>query len=205
MSAEITLYEDTGPASGGAGTTRTEVSNIGWKSEGSNDTANHYSMAPIIRSENSGGMWARSFKKYNFAKIVVTDAPASRVRIKISNGITGAPPAGYEGETSLTGDTHKARIFYKLTNVYEEPGDAWDGTLTYLDNGSVTLYPSVSTTGPNGTQQYPQYLSHSPTPGTTYYTQYLVTQLIAPVGTNSGNIGDVNIEWIIDEYEDGNV
>lgn len=203
MSISLQLYEDTGPVLNGRGTNRVAVENIGWKSDGTDDTGNHYAFSPITRPQTQDELWARSYKKYHFAKIEGTYPIASRVRIKISNGINGAPPEGYEGESTLTADPllNTIRIFYKLSNTYEQPNDNWDGELRLLETGERILYPSLSTTGPEGTQAYPQYL----TTNTTYYTQYLITQLEVPYGLGIGNIGEVNIEWYVDEYEDGNV
>ena len=203
MSISITLYEDSGPVVDNKGTTRVAVNNIGWKADGTDETGNPYAFSPVVRPKTPDELWSRSYKKYHFAKIEGTYANASRVRVKISNGITGAPPAGYETETSLIMDTalQKVRIFYKLSNIYEQPNDAWDGELRFLQNGAVVLYPAVSTIGPEDATTYPQYL----TPNTTYYTQYLITQLVVPHGYTVGNIGEINITWYVDEYEDGNV
>jgi len=202
MPINLTLYEDTGPAVSGAGTYRNAVGNIGLKADGTDDTGNHYAYSPVIRPYQ-GEYWSHSYKKYHFLKLHGTYPAASRVRIKISNGVKDAPPEGYESESTLVNDAdpYKVRIFYKLTNTYEQPNDAWDGELRFLEDGTVTLYPSLSLTGPGSNQTYPQYL----TANTTYYTQYLVTQLEVPVGSGVGNIGEVNIEWFVDEYEDGDL
>ena len=203
MSISLQLYEDSGPAILGRGTYRIAAGNIGWKSDGTNEEGNHYAFSPITRPDNGDVLWARSFKKYHFALINGTYSAGSRVRIRIKNTVDGAPPAGYESETTLTSDelNQKVRIFYKLSNTYEQPNDNWDGEMRFLQSGETILYPSLSTTGPEGVQAYPQYL----TANTTYYTQYLITQLEVPYGTGIGNIGEVNIEWFVDESEEGDI
>ena len=190
MSINIQLYEETS-------TGKVAVSNIGWRSAGTDDTS-FYVYNPIIRPQGDT-IFTYSFKKYNYAKIEGTYPIGSRPRIKISNGITGAPPdqlAGCEDGSQL-------RLYYKLTNTFESPNDQWDGTMIFLPAGETIIYPAVSTSGPESATTYPQYLSGN----TTYYTQYLVTQLVAGQGTvrDFGNIGEVNIEWYMDEYEDTNV
>lgn len=197
MSVTISLYEDTGALTSGHGSTQSVVENIGWKSSGT-DESSHYVYNPIIRPQDEIP-FTYSYKKYNYMKIEGTYPIGSRPRIKISNGITGAPPDGMAG----CEDGSQLRLYYKLTNIYEQPNNQWDGTMIFLPAGDTIIYPAVSTTGPEAAVIYPHYLSGN----TTYYTQYLVTQLIVGQGTSKdfGNIGEVNMEWYMDEYEDTNV
>lgn len=197
MSITVSLYEDSGPTVDGHGTTRILVDNIGWKSSSSDET-NEYAYNPIIRPEGVVP-YTYSYKKYNYLEFHGTYVAGSRVRIKISGNITGAPPDDAAG-------TNKIRLFYKLTNTYEQPSNAFDGSLIYLPPGETKiLYPTLSTTGPEVVGTYPQYL----TADTTYYSQYLVTQLFVENDNGSmtsfGNIGELNIECYLDEYEDGNL
>ena len=66
----------------------------------------------------------------------------------------------------------------------------------YYDNTSLTLYPRLSTTGVGFS--YYRHLAQN----TTYYTQYLVTRVLVEPGTTFGNIGDLTIACLVDEYED---
>lgn len=195
MSIELSIWEDTGPVSSGHGTTRTQVTNIGWKASGLDDATDDYAYSPLIRPQN-GVPFTYSYKKYNYLKIEGTYAAASRPRIKFTGNYNGTPPDGLEGQGDI-------RIYYKLTNTYEQPNNQYDGELIYLEPGQVqVVYPTVSTVGPEAATDHPQFLNTD----TTYYTQYLVTQVLVPAGleTEFGNIGDINIEWYIDEYEDTN-
>ena len=129
-------------------------------------------------------------------KIAGTYAKGSRPRIRITGNYTGAPPTGYAG-------TDKVKLFYKLTDIYEQPNNTWDGTLMYIGPGdSHVLYPTVSTTGPEAAATYQQYL----TGNATYYSCYLVTQLVVEGGNVSdfGNIGEMFVEFYMDEYEGTN-
>ena len=205
MAITMTIFEDSGPLLAGKGTNRTAVNNIGWKSDGTDENGNHYAFSPIRRPYQIGeDLFALSYKKYHHASIVGPYPKASRVRIKLINEVTGLPFEGYDTESTLAEDVDpnsQVRLFYKLTNIYEQPNNVWDGGMHYLENGTTILYPSLSLTGPEGVQSYPQYLETN----TTYYTQYLVTQLAVPVGLGVGNIGKVNIEWYVDEYEDNDI
>lgn len=197
MGISVDLYEDSGPVTNGHGTTRILVDNIGWKSSSSDET-NEYAYNPIIRPEGTTP-FSYSYKKYNYLVFSGTYITGSRVRIKISGNILGSPPEGAAG-------TNKIRLFYKLTNTYEQPSNAFEGDLIYLPSGETKiLYLNLSTTGPESATTNPQYL----TADTTYYSQYLVTQLFVENDNGSmssfGNIGELNIECYLDEYEDGNV
>lgn len=197
MAITITIFEDSGPLLNGKGTNRTAVTNIGWKSNGLDET-DPYIYGPLIRPEGDTP-FTYSFKKYNFLKIEGTYPIASRPRIKFTGNYNGAPPQGYEKSGA-----NQVRLYYKLTNEYETPNNDWDGSLMYLPPGvTQTVYPAMSVVGPELATTYPQYLIGN----ITYYTQYLVTQLLVPAGTSIdfGNIGELNIEWFFDEYEGTNV
>ena len=189
MTMTVEIYEDSGTAVAGRGTTRIAVENIGWKSSGL-DESNSYIYNPITRSETDV-VW--SFTKYNFMKISGTYAAGARPRIEIRGNVAGAPPAGYDGTT-------KVKLYYKLTNEYITPSAAMDGSLIYLPPGVTTLYPKLSTVGPeDATSSYVQHL----TGNATYFSQYLVTQLLVEPGTafDYGNLGELIIKVFVDEYE----
>jgi hypothetical protein len=189
MTIEVELYEDTGAVLSGHGTTRIAVDNIGWKDSPLDET-NSFVYYPINRDTTNFGY---SHAKYNYMKISGTYAAGSRPRIQISGSVIGAPPSGYTG-------TNAVRLYYKLTNVYSTQDPNMDGTLIYLPPGTThTLYPAMSTVGPEAATTYPKHL----TGNTTYYSQYIVTQLYVEPGAASkiGNIGEIVLKFYMDEYE----
>jgi len=191
MTITVDLYQDSGAVSSGHGTTRISVNNVGWKNSGLDET-NSFVYYPLIRPEVTP--FGYSFTMYNYLKISGTYPKGSRMRLRVSGAVDGAPPSGYVG-------TDKVRLFYKLTNTYTTPSNAFDGSLIYLPPGvAQTLYPRISTVGPEAATSYTQYMSAN----TTYYTEYLVTQLFVEAGSVAefGNIGQLNIKVFMDEYED---
>lgn len=200
----LTIYEDSGPKVSNHGTSQSIVENIGWRNEGTPDTV-FYANNPIVRPYGDQ-LFSVSYKKYNYLKVSGTYPKASRVRITISGVPYTAPPDDFEGYHATSDKNQQIRLFYKLSNIYEQPNKEYDGELMYVPPGGLTIYPTMSMTGPESATGYPQYLDTN----TTYYTQYLITQLWVPVGPGGlldpyGNLGDVNIEWSLDEYEDNNV
>lgn len=189
MTMLVELYEDSGTAVAGRGTTRIAVENIGWKSSGL-DESNSYIYHPITRSETDV-VW--SYTKYNFMKISGTYAAGARPRIQISGNVAGAAPEGYDSTT-------KVKLYYKLTNEYETPSNAMDGSLIYVPPGGITVYPKLSTVGPeDASSTYVHHLAGN----TTYFSQYLVTQLLVEPGTafDYGNLGELVVKVFVDEYE----
>lgn len=231
MAITVSLYEESGAPVSGRGSTIIETNNIGWKSSGSDET-NEYVYNPISRPTGNTP-FAYSFKKINFIKIEGTWGLATRVRFKISGDLLNK--AAEEGLAF----TNKVRLFYKITNVYEAPSNAFAGDMMYIAPGeTITLYPALSLEGPNTADQYLQHIVdsrdvvtyvprvdefgapvidpgtglqyidtvHTDTPNV-YYSQYLVTQLFVEQGedTDFGNLGELNIECYVDEYEDTNI
>lgn len=189
MTMIVELYEDSGTAVAGRGTTRIAVENIGWKSSGL-DESNSYIYHPITRSETDV-VW--SYTKYNFMKISGTYAAGARPRIQISGNVAGLAPEGYQSTT-------KVKLYYKLTNEYETPSNAMDGSLIYVPPGGITVYPKLSTVGPeDASSTYVHHLAGD----TTYFSQYLVTQLLVEPGTafDYGNLGELVVKVFVDEYE----
>ena len=76
MAITMTIFEDSGPLLAGKGTNHTAVTNIGWKSNGLDET-DPYIYGPLIRPEGDTP-FTYSFKKYNFLKIEGTYPFASR-------------------------------------------------------------------------------------------------------------------------------
>lgn len=192
MAITIELYEDTGPVSAGRGSTTTLVDNIGWKDSPFDET-NAYVFYPLQRPIHPS-VYTMSYTKYNFFKITTdTLAPYSRLYINITGNYVGSPPSGYRGCNG------KVKLFYKMTNIYQPPSNSLTG-LTYIPpgSGSLILLPFLSTTGPDtATSTLPINLSSN----TTYYTNYLVTQLFVEQGNwnDYGNIGSLNIQLVFRE------
>lgn len=190
MTIEVEVYEDSGALTSGHGTTRLSVTNIGWKSS-SLDETNSFVYYPIYRDKVN---WGFSYQKYNYMKVSGTYAAGGRPRIEISGSVIGAPPSGYTG-------TNKVRLYYKLTNIYSTQSDALDGSLIYLPPGVThTIYPRMSSTGPEAATSYLKHL----TGNTTYFSEYLVTQVFVEpdaTGIKYGNIGEITVKFYMDEYE----
>lgn len=192
------MYQDTGPVVAGHGTTRISVDNIGWKSSGLDET-HSFVYYPIRRPTVSG--YTYSFTQYNYVKISGTYAAGRAPRFVIQGNITG-PDA-----------VNRIKLYYKLTSVYAEPSNIQESGMTeavfipYADgvqikNIQLVLPARLSTSGPESANSY----VHPLVQDTTYYTEYLVTQL--QVDTPSayyqyGNLGDLRINFHVDEYETG--
>lgn len=191
MSINISLWEDSGPVVNNKGSVREQVTNIGWK-DGITSDVTPYVYDRISRPEG-GSVFTYSYKKYNFIKFIGTN-PGSRLRISIKNtNLNQQPPDDFYG--CLGG----LKLFYKLTNVYEDPSKEWDGSLIFVPETTLTIYPRTSTLGPENATAYNQYY----TANVTYYSEYLVTQLAVEnteIG-RYGNIGDITFEITVDEYE----
>lgn len=189
MSLLIQIFEDHG-----AGPTAAEVNNVGWKSSIADETY-LYADYPIARPDGINTLYTTSAVKYNYAKISGTYANATRVRFKLTGDVSGAAPAGYDG-------TNKVRLYYKLTNTYSNA--AYDDQFllsgSYIIPGqTLILAPFLSTTGPDAATDFVNLLSAN----TTYYTNYLATQLYVEQGAwnEFGNIGEFTIQFMVDEMD----
>lgn len=188
MTITCELYQDSGAVVSSHGTTRISVDNIGWKSSGLDETYS-YVYYPIRRPTTDP--FTYSYMQYTYAKISGTYVKGRAPRFTISGNINGSPPSGYVGTTGV-------RLYYKLTSTYAEPTNTWDGTLIFIPSGStITLYPKINTAGPEAAGGYVFPLAAN----TTYYTQYLVTQLAVEGGAGYGNIGALTIAFHVDEYD----
>ena len=187
MTIDIDHYQETGAvAASTRGTTTTLITNVGWKnSAATEDTP--YAQYPLIRPTTG---LATSYTYRTYFKLSGTYVRASRVRIVISGNPNGTS-TGYS--TAGSG----IRIYARLTSDYVEAAATLaDMSEIYYDNTSLTLYPRLSTTGVGFS--YYRHLAQN----TTYYTQYLVTRVLVEPGTTFGNIGDLTIACLVDEYED---
>jgi hypothetical protein len=139
-----------------------------------------YADYPLIRPTVEP--FTRSFTYFTFFKLSGTYVKGSRVRIKI----TGLP---------------EVRLYNRLTDTYATPSSVHEGDLNYLvtdfTTSSVTLYPRLSTVGPNTGLSYPQYLSAN----TTYYTEYVKTQVYVGAWGSYSSAQNI-IKCYVDEYEE---
>jgi hypothetical protein len=183
MSIIIDQYQDSGPLLSGRGTTTTLINNVGWKVDGGAEGLD-YAEYPILRPSITPQ--TRSFQYYTFFKLSGTYIKASRIRI----AILGIPLSG-------------VKLFCGLADTYATPTSDHIGDLTYYQPPTVAgsiglvMYPKLSLTSPITGLSYPQYL----TGNTTYYTQYLKTQLYVEAGSY-GNVDDIKIKCYVDEYEE---
>lgn len=183
MAPVLQFFQDTGVLTSGRGAVTTEVDN--WNMKDSNGlTVLYYPhdaaiSAPLIRPTAAGDL-KLSYKIYTFFKISGTYTKIKNLKFKLS--IDDATQAG------------KYSLFYKLTNVYQTPDNAWDGQMlpAYTDpewsNGSsdLTLWPSWSTSGPDTATSRALFYG----PDQTLYSQYLVTQLYIRDSVDRADIGN---------------
>lgn len=187
MALTTQIWEDSGPLTGSplAPTTRHEVSNIGFKNSGLDETFPFIDY-PIGRPYLGGSPtpYVCSYTKYNYFKIFGTYS-------KVINLSVSFAPASIWTPTSNV--AKNIRIYYKWTNVYEEPTNVLMTGGTYFDpyiSSPPSLgIPNLSTTDPrDATLQIPVLTNNQ-----TYYTAYLVLQLYVEADplnsyTNYGNL-----------------
>lgn len=207
MAITLDIWEDSGAVVDGHGTTRVSVNNIGWKASTFPESV-FYELYPLYRpQEDQGELHYTSYHKYNYLKISGTYPNATRVRARFEGLVNGTPggdpqipPPGQEEEEEWTPTywgADKLRVYYRTTNIYAEPTrDLLSGT--YLVPGDLIWF-NLSTVGPE--------LATSPVillnTDTTYWTNYLVTQLYVEPGSwlDYGNIGMLQLSFRLDEYE----
>ncbi len=189
MSANIDLYEDTGPVLSGRGTTVTLLDSWDLKSS-SNPTDFYYPTnvgvgAPLIRPVGTAGAQTLSYKKYLSFKIDGTYKRLKNIRIKLS---------------AIAGD-NDAQLFYKLTNTYAEPDNLFDGDMRLWATGASitndTLHPMLSTTSPNTATSRSVIYG----PNETLYTEFLVVQLRVPNNSTIGNSAEFNLKLEAYDYD----
>ena len=191
MSITIELFEASGPAK-----TIELAEQMNWKSISAIDSSYPYWQFPIRRPDTSASeMYRASYVKYVYARISGTYSQAKRVRWVI-NGIPGLG----------------TKLYYSMTNSYVSPTESLMGSGTLINNGDV-LFPSLSSVSPDAATS--RVTSLTP-PNTTFYTNYLCTQLYVPKGSwmNVGNTTtmiqteenpdgepDMTIKLLVDDYE----
>lgn len=182
MSITIELYEDSGPLVGGVPSNRQLIANVNWKN--AVGATPEYFNYPI--RQTVGGLNI-SYPKFIYAKISGTYTKVKRVRWQMK----------YKPSTDNT-----IVMVYGQTNTYTEPLKIWTGGSPWTNDG-IDHACRLSTTGPQDAIAVPQPLVAN----TTYYTDYLVTQLIvrAPGDPTAalplGNTIPMEISITMDEYE----
>lgn len=186
MAITTSIWEDSGPLTAGHGTIRQEVDNLGWKASDLDET---YPFAdyPNGRPINSE-LYTLSFKKYYYFKFQGTYDDVTNVRMSL----TGA----------VDGQAEKVRILYKWTDVYATPDNNLLAGITYDPSNPSIWTPKLSNVGPELATSYVL----SPSPNTTYYSAYLVTQLYMDksVASDYGNLGtSFKLNMTINEKKTG--
>jgi len=192
MAIDLEIWEDAGNESLGRGTVIQEIDNLGWKNSAL-DESYPYAEYPIGRPYSSGSYVAISFPKYVFFKISGTYSKANTLRVFFEGTLEGAAGSGVADNIAL---------YYKWTNTYTTPtANLINGTYVDFNNLPTWNTRLLSTTGPNGTLVDTPELAAN----TTYYTPYLVTQLIAHKSTwdDYGNIGDMKLRMTLKERKSG--
>lgn len=202
MTIAIEHYQESGPASGGRGTTTTLITNVGWRAVGFAEDVSNYAAQPISRPlASTGAAFTVSYDYYTFFKISGVYFKASRPRFKISGNPNGDAPQILDEEGNPIGNYDGAkggaRLFFRLTDTYSTPVGLDQGDLVYYDGTPITLYPKMSLTGPTTDLQYYKFLDAD----TTYYSQMLHTRIYVEAGSTYGNLGELTITCLVDEYE----
>lgn len=187
MAVTIEVYEHTG-----VGPTNEQVTNSNWKSTGGEDSVYKYWFYPL-RRPTSPTLFTISYNKYLYAKIIVNaSAPNNQTtgiaRIRwVPNGVPGI----------------ETRVYYGLFNTYTQPINTLDGRLTLLENDTSCIAPRVGSGGPSSATTYQNSITTTPGVPVTYYTEYLVTQMVVERDTGQLRIGNTSgITWQLqlDEY-----
>lgn len=203
MALALEVWEDSGiigsPGSGPS--VRHEVDNLGFKNSPLDET---YSFANYPIGRPVGGSPAErsySYKKYYYFKFSGTYASNSLNSVVIS--LDGSPETtgGSPLITDGSGVANNVSIVYAMTNVYEEPdnlplvGTTYDYTLPPL------IVPNLSTTDPRNATSI-----INPVTDTTYYTNYIVMQLVVEPsgGSDYGNLNsELELRFAVNERKSG--
>ena len=187
---DIQIFRDEGPLTSGRGAPL-EVMDFNMKNSALYLTeyypTNETSSAPLIRPLNAGEQ-TLSYKVYTFFKLSGSYDIIKNVRFRVS--METAADTGVD-----------AQLFFKMTNVYQTPDNAFDGDMILLANSAGTvlsdpIYPNISTVGPNSaTSRLISYANVSP-----LYTNYFVTQLRVNKGSFAGNTPEMKLKFECYEY-----
>lgn len=190
MALTVELWEDSGTLSVGRGTIIQEVDNLGFKNSSLDETTT-FADFPIRRPINTE-LFTTSYKKYYHFKFYGTYTNLRNVSVLFEGD-----PEGSAG-TELAG---KVRILYKWSNVYATPDTTLLDGITYDPTNPPIWTPKLSTTGPNAATSY-----IDPVANTTYYTQFLITQLYIDKssGSDFGNLKtSFKLKLVINELKSG--
>jgi len=179
MSIAVEIWEDTGPILSGHGTTREEVTNTNWKSTGNADSLEPYFNYPITRPFNSD-LFTVSYTKYTYAKIY------------------GTYKVGFNLRWELDGEPlNNTQLILAMRSIYTQPVDTLDGTLIPYVVGQIMI-PNLSIVGPEMATSRPNTIEND----TTYYTSYIVSQLIMKRDDfdKVGNTNPVTFKIVVDEF-----
>ena len=174
------IFEETGPVVSGRGSV-TQVTNVNWKRVG--DTSNAYYYYPL-RRPTSGRDQTLSFKKYIFFKVSGSYSYIKNLKIFITP-IDAAQASNYQ-------------LFYKFSNVYEEPTDSFDGKMIFSGNQSIVWTPNTSEVSPLQATSRAACVNNK-----TFYTGYLVTQMRVNQAASSdvGNTAGFEFRLSLHEFE----
>lgn len=136
-------------------------------------------------------------KTLTIASVPLSVPSSGNVILPISLTINYTTPGVPLWNTSVKPIVGNARMYYQLTEKYATPAAVHNGGLILHEDTLITLYPRLSTTGPNANLSYPHYLAAN----TTYYTEYLHTRIYLNTIQQYGNIGPISFKCYVDEYE----
>ena len=176
---DFTIYRESGAPVAGRGTV-VEADDFNMKA--SADPAVLYyphdaaANAPLVRPLFAGDV-VTSYKVYTFFKVSGTYTKLKNLKLRLT--------------LESPQQASKAMLFYRLTNIYANQTNAFDGQMMPAWNGSawvngessLVLHPSWSLTGP--TDATTRNIVYGP--NQTIYSSYLVTQLYVAAGPNTGN------------------
>ena len=185
----IRLFRDEGVVTGSRGTPL-EVTNFNMKDSASY-TVEYYTTeettgAALIRPTVAGEQML-SYKVYTFIMVEGAAERLKNLRFKVTR--------------EDTADADKAQLFYKMTNVYAAPDNAFDGDMLLMANNdgvvlTPTIYPNLSTVGPHlATTRAVEYTSYP------LYTNYFVTQMRVNKDSLVGNTAEFKLRFEAYEYE----
>jgi len=175
------IFEETGPAVSGRGSV-TAITNVNWKN--SEDVTQAYYFYPL-RQPALGRDQTLSYKKYIFFKVSGDYTYLKNLKISIT-------------PTSDTIQATNTQLFYKFSNVYAEPTNAYDGDMINTNNAAITWYPNISTVSPLQATARSTCVNDQ-----TFVTGYFVTQMRVnqDVYTNVGNSIGFEIKFSATEFE----
>jgi hypothetical protein len=188
VSVNIDLYEDTGAVLSGRGTVITLVDH--WNLKASAEPAFVYyptdetSSAPLIRPVGLIGAQTLSFKKYLSFKIDGTYSKIKNIRMKL---------------TAVANNTDAAQLFYKFTNTYQVPDNAFDGDMVCASTNSTILdtyiWPNLGASPDLATSRNVIY-----GPNETLWTQFIVFQMRVNSDCVVGNSSEFTLRLECSEY-----